>query len=373
MRLTYILLSPTFGMHQYTADLANRTAENHDVHLVTSSRLPRDRYGPAVTVHTPVSFGNSGLSLQSLRFAGLGALDATLQQIRPDLVHFTGPHLWNGLLLRRLKRRTVPIIHTIHDLDPHHGTRLGRLLGLWNRAILRQADVILLHGQSYRSRLLAQGVAAGRLAYLPLLHLFLGFDQQQALLGAVTADAGAPAVANEPFALFFGRLEAYKGVNHLITAFAQASGQLPPATRLILAGPGRLADVWAGNLPSGVELINELIGDDLALDLFRRCSLLVLPDIDATQSALIAAAYFFRKPVIVTRAGALPEYVEHGRTGFVVEKGHPASLERALLTAFADPDRLQSMGEAGRFWYDCQRVQETLLLRRLYRDVAGGA
>jgi hypothetical protein len=24
MNLTYVLLSPTFGMHQYTADLANR-------------------------------------------------------------------------------------------------------------------------------------------------------------------------------------------------------------------------------------------------------------------------------------------------------------------------------------------------------------
>jgi hypothetical protein len=27
MRLVYALLSPTFGMHQYTADLANRMAQ----------------------------------------------------------------------------------------------------------------------------------------------------------------------------------------------------------------------------------------------------------------------------------------------------------------------------------------------------------
>ena len=31
MQLTYILLSPTFGMHQYTADLANRAAQLEQV------------------------------------------------------------------------------------------------------------------------------------------------------------------------------------------------------------------------------------------------------------------------------------------------------------------------------------------------------
>jgi alpha-maltose-1-phosphate synthase len=370
MRLTYLLLSPTFGMHQYTADLANRMAEEHDVHLVTSSRLPRDRYSPAVTIHTPVAFTNTGLSLQSLRLGGLDRLDAALQATRPHLVHVSGPHLWNGLLLRRLKRRGVPAIHTIHDLDAHQGTRLGSLLGLWNRAIVRQADVILVHGQKYRRRLLDQGVPAGRLAYLPLLHLFLGFERQQALVRPPSLDNGLPSLAYEPFALFFGRLEAYKGVNHLIAAFAQASGQLPPAARLVLAGPGRLEDAWAGSLPPRVEVANRLIGDEEALDLFSRCSLLVLPYIDATQSALIAAAYYFQKPVIVTRTGALPEYVEHGRTGWIVEKDHPASLERALLAAFRQPEKLRLMGAAGRDWYDCHRKQEGVLLRDLYRQAA---
>ena len=31
MRLTYVLLSPTFGMHQYTADLANRAAQGSGI------------------------------------------------------------------------------------------------------------------------------------------------------------------------------------------------------------------------------------------------------------------------------------------------------------------------------------------------------
>ena len=50
MRICYVLLSPTFGMHQYTADLANRMILNgldaqspaaHEVFLVTTDNYPR--------------------------------------------------------------------------------------------------------------------------------------------------------------------------------------------------------------------------------------------------------------------------------------------------------------------------------------------
>jgi len=119
-----------------------------------------------------------------------------------------------------------------------------------------------------------------------------------------------------------------------------------------------------------VELRNRLIGDEEAIDLFRRCGLLVLPYRDATQSALVAAAYFFHKPVIVTRAGALAEYVQEGRTGWIVPPGDPPALGRALAAALADPGRLAQMGAAGRAWYDEQRLAETQALLALYDQVA---
>ncbi len=41
-------------MHQYTADPANHMAHvGYDVHLVTTTHARRDRYAPAVTIHTP--------------------------------------------------------------------------------------------------------------------------------------------------------------------------------------------------------------------------------------------------------------------------------------------------------------------------------
>jgi glycosyltransferase involved in cell wall biosynthesis len=173
-------------------------------------------------------------------------------------------------------------------------------------------------------------------------------------------------VTYEPFALFFGRLEKYKGVEHLLTAFAEIERDRPAAFRLVLAGPGKLEKVWAGSLPPGVEVRQGLIGDEEALALFRQCSLVVLPYIDATQSALVGAAYFFQKPALVARSGALAEYVVEGETGFIVEPAHPASLARQLGEALSDPGRLQEMGQAGRRWYDGRRKVEWRALERLY-------
>jgi glycosyltransferase involved in cell wall biosynthesis len=97
----------------------------------------------------------------------------------------------------------------------------------------------------------------------------------------------------------------------------------------------------------------------------------VLPYRDATQSALVGHAYYFRKPVIVTRTGALPEYVVEGETGWVVPPGDPKALAETLREALDDPARLARMGEAGRAWYDRERKAEEMTLQQMYARLAG--
>jgi len=352
-------------MHQYTADPANRLARaGHDVCLVTTTRAPLDRYAPAVTVHTPVETTDTGLSLQALRPSAIRCVQSAIRSSNPDVVHFTGPHLWNVPLMRALATQGVPVVHTLHDLDPHHGTRYGVLLRLWNRLVIHSADHILVHGQTYRRRLLDMGVSPQRVTWTPLLHLFLGGTWLD------TASDPAAAVEYQPWALFFGRLERYKGLDCLITACAMMDGVDVPSPRVVVAGPGSLSGSWAGPLPQRLALRNRLIADEEAVDLFRRCGLLVLPYVDATQSALIAAAYYFRKPVVVTRTGALPEYVADGLTGLLVEPGHPAVLARCLDEMLSDPARLARMGASGRAWYDDHRADEERALIEMYGHLA---
>ncbi|HUS94197.1 MAG TPA: glycosyltransferase family 4 protein [Patescibacteria group bacterium] len=364
MRLVYCLLSPTFGMHQYTADLANRMIERHEVHLVTVPGYPADRYAPAVHVHTPSRLTNTGLSVESLRFRRLSRFKAEILLVKPDMVHFTGPHLWNPYLLYWLKRRGIQTIHSLHDLHPHSGTPLKPFLRFWNRVVVRLSGRILVHGRCYQQELLQSGLSIYRVVYFPLLHLFLSFRRTQTLIEKLEP------VSYDPVILFFGRLEQYKGIITLIEAYRRyrTSESLPTNTqqKLLFAGPGNIPEEWRTYQPEGIEWRNRLIDDDEAEALFRSCCVLVLPYDDATQSALIGAAYFFHKPVIVTRSGALPEYVIEGQTGYVVPTLDVEVLANMLQSRLADKDVLKAMGDSGRKWYDEQRRLETHALHNLY-------
>jgi glycosyltransferase involved in cell wall biosynthesis len=366
MRIAFLLLSPTFGMHQYTADLANRMVDKYDVHMVTTKGYPADRYAPEVAVHTPVEFSDTGLSPASLRFDRLIRVERVLGALRPDLVHITGPHLWNVELVRWIRRQKIRVVHTIHDMDPHHGVSYGRLLYLWNRAIIRSVDHVVVHGEAYRQRLIAGGISPERITCTLLTHLFLGHKCRQEL------DSGDLNVSYEPIVLFFGRLETYKGIDTLLNAFERFKGSPGEANskqnvKLILAGPGNPRRPRGSAAGSGVEWRNHLIGDQEGVDLFSRCSVVVLPYRDATQSALVAAAYYFRKPVIVTDVGALAEYVEQARTGIVIEdKDVETALAAALISVLSEPGHKELLGTSGRAWYDEHRVRETQAFEDLY-------
>ncbi len=364
MRIVYVLLSPTFGMHIYTADLANRMARTgNSVHLVTTTNVPRDRYVPGVEIHTPVQAPDSGLSWHVLKPGEVQRALEAIVRLKPDMVHFTGPHVWNLLLLGPLHRLGIPVLHTIHDLEPHPRRGLGFLFPLWNRLIWSGVDRILVHGECYRQRLVAQGVKAERIACTPLLGLFLGGTALE------SATVLSRRVSYQDGVLFFGRLEYYKGLDVLLEAWPQVTAQRPTA-RLIIAGEGDWPQPGQKELPPGVELRNRLIGDREALELFLRCSVVVFPYRQVGQSASVGAAYFFRKPVVATRVGALPEVVEEGRTGWLVPPADAGALATALAEALSNPQRLMQMGEAARSWYDGQRLEEGETLGRLYASMA---
>ncbi|HET7377636.1 MAG TPA: glycosyltransferase, partial [Anaerolineae bacterium] len=86
-------------------------------------------------------------------------------------------------------------------------------------------------------------------------------------------------------------------------------------------------------------------------------------------SALIAVAYFFGKPVIVTNTGALPEYVVDGVTGWVIAPNQAKQLAQCLEAALNDPANLNKLGYAGREWYLVQRRLERRNLRQMYNSV----
>ena len=73
----------------------------------------------------------------------------------------------------------------------------------------------------------------------------------------------------------------------------------------------------------------------------------VTPYIRATQSRVAHLAYTFGRPVVATTVGDLPEAVQDGVTGFLVEPGNSEQLACAMCKLLADPQLAARLGAAG--------------------------
>jgi glycosyltransferase involved in cell wall biosynthesis len=69
--------------------------------------------------------------------------------------------------------------------------------------------------------------------------------------------------------------------------------------------------------------------------------------VEASQSGVVPVAYAHSKPVIATRTGGLPDVIDDGQTGLLVDPKDAVGLANAVIQLLKDKQRCQSMGAAG--------------------------
>lgn len=166
--------------------------------------------------------------------------------------------------------------------------------------------------------------------------------------------------------LFVGRLAKRKGVKQFIQ---DALGQIVmkiPNVCLVIVGDnptesltqredtiGEIeAVIEATCLQNHVRLLGGLSDDD-KIGLYQACSVVVLPalnsqnDVEGFGIVLMEAAAA-GKPVVATRVGGIPDAVEDGKTGFLIEPGDYERLSDAIILLLADGSTERTMGEAAR-------------------------
>ena len=92
-------------------------------------------------------------------------------------------------------------------------------------------------------------------------------------------------------------------------------------------------------------VINRYIPYREGAKLFQRCSVVVLPYIEGSQSGVVFPAYAFKKPVVVTDVGSLPEIVDDGITGFVVSPRDPRALAEKIILLLENEKLRRKMGK----------------------------
>ncbi len=97
---------------------------------------------------------------------------------------------------------------------------------------------------------------------------------------------------------------------------------------------------------------------------FRRADLFVQPSLFDSFPIAILEAMAAGLPVVATRVGGIPEVVEDGRTGLLVEPGDPPALSAALERLVSEVVTRKEMGQQGRERAKLFSWEETIVRTR---------
>lgn len=170
---------------------------------------------------------------------------------------------------------------------------------------------------------------------------------------------------------FVGQIRDIKGVQDFITMARRIDG---PDFTFLVAGECRDPKVFSGAY-SEVDLLDMVCGDnriryigfvDRVEDVYASSDIVVVPSRWQEPLGLIAIeAAACGKPVVATRVGGLPEIVEDGKTGFLVEPNAPDALAMQVTLLARDVALRLEMGERGK-----QRVEKFFAMQpvRAFED-----
>lgn len=159
--------------------------------------------------------------------------------------------------------------------------------------------------------------------------------------------------------LAVGRFVEKKGFIYLIRAMPQIL-RAYPSTKLLLAGYGPLEaelerEVQAVDAQKQVRFLGGLPSTDLA-KYYASADLFLCPSIYAAdgdtegQGVTILEAFASGTCVIATNVGGIPDMVEHGHTGVLVEEKSPEAIAAAVIQLLGNQNLQSKLTENARRW-----------------------
>jgi glycosyltransferase involved in cell wall biosynthesis len=228
------------------------------------------------------------------------------------VVHFTTAHISNLFLSILLKPFCIKQLFTIHDLVPHPGKK-AMFINMYNKFVINfLSDEII----SFSKSEITKQNKKEKFRHFTLS----GFDQY------ITN----PKIGEKTI-LFFGRIEHYKGLGNLLDLIVEVN-KANIDYKFIIAGKGKIEDIEEFRKFDNVEILNRFITDDEVVALFEKATFTILPYDSATQSGVSILSYAYATPVISYDVGALGEYIENGKNGFVVKYRDNKEVIRLLQT-----------------------------------------
>jgi L-malate glycosyltransferase len=285
-------------------------------------------------------------------------LSRVVKRLRPDVVHAHDAHgtAMASLGLSLGSPTPAPALIVSRRVDFH----LKR--NSFSRWKHRQVDFFIAASEAIRKMLVADGVPGER-----VITVHEGIDLEHVLAAppvnvheAFWLPHRAPVVGN------VAALVPHKGHRHLIEAAHLVVREMPD-TRFLILGEGELREqlerqIRDHHLEKHVLLPGfrtDVIGCIKGFDLF------VMSSVTEGLGTSLLDAMACSRASVATRAGGIPELVQDGRTGVLVEPRDHAAMAREIVRLLRDDGLRRQMGEAAR-----SRVAEKFTVERMVAETA---
>ena len=286
-----------------------------------------------------------------------------------DVAHFQWLPLApaDRLLLRRVKGR-VALVHTVHNADAYHAD--AGVQGRGYRGLLDMFDALIVHGNTTRAALEAQGVAPDRIHVTP--------HPPMRLAPATPIDLAAVPDAPSPRLLFFGTIRPYKGVDILIEA-CLSLWRAGHAFELVVAGKPFMDIAPLLDSVRAAGFADRLITDlgfltETRLDAhMAKADAIIFPYRQIDSSGAFLSALHHGKAMVTSDVGmfaGLPDEV-----AIRTAAGNTAALAQALLRLIESPAIRQAAGAAARSYGENMGSWKDMALATIgiYRSVMARA
>ncbi len=239
---------------------------------------------------------------------------------------FFGPAYWTIIQLLRQWTNTK-ILFLVENYISHEHRWFDKF---FSKQTLRLADAFICESSFVENALKTHHPTIP--VFRTTLELYDCYD-----LGKYTKESARKALGiplDKPVILYFGLIRPYKGVDRLIQAFPLIKEKIADCQLLIVGEcyePLEKYQRLIESLPvkEGLYFMEGYVANEEMEKYFKAADIVCLPYYHATQSGVLMVAYAFKKPVVVTKVGGLPELVVPNKTGKIIPDNAPEHIAKA--------------------------------------------
>ncbi|MGB2676043.1 MAG: N-acetyl-alpha-D-glucosaminyl L-malate synthase BshA [Candidatus Acidiferrum sp.] len=339
---------PTYGGSGVVATELGQelAARGHDVHFITyappirmNPNDPRVHFHEAAVVSYPL-FDHSPYTL-SLAVKMLEVFEAESLDILH--VHYAIPHSVSALLARQMAApRRLPFITTLHGTDITLVGNNPNFLPITRYSIEQSDGVTSISHYLYRRTVEEFGIKRPIEVIPNFVNCDLYCRHPNPKLRAEWAPDG------EPILMHLSNFRPVKRILDAIEIFALVREKMPAKLVMIGDGPDRVpAEELART--RGVDKDVLFLGKQNGVrEKLGQADLFLLPSRLESFGLAALEAMACEVPVIATNAGGIPEVIEHGVDGYLVEPGDVQQAGRYAIELLSRADRGREIGTLAR-------------------------